>query len=656
MPEVTTAIVSASILLCLLGPRIQTVRAQAQDRDGAWHDAAPARVDLSAWGIRDAGSITAGQLSLLKDGAHPRYIAYYLSDEPPLSKVISMKRHRVDDTDVLFVTDLTENRNHLGGYFNTFQRSPSAARLGIDTAPDKRRGLRLRCERQDTGFCGLWIHLFDFSRPFAERAFLDATPYSHLSFWMRGSGLESLALKAADAMWEQREDALPLGLVVEFAAESDPQDGWQQFLIPLSILSDRVDRSLLASVVFEASAPGSYDLYMKDMSFVSAPRFAPALSDARSEAREAVDPDMAMWVWNTIDLLADAEKADSLVAFLNRQGFNRVFLQLPGDSTRKTLPGEIAIDVGSLRALVSRFARGGIEVEALDGYAGYARAAYHPGVLATVENVIAYNGAVDADEQFSGVRFDIEPYLLDGFHGHEQQAILLEFFDLLAAIADRCRAEELRFAVDIPFWYDARSKFSGRSVDVEYRGATKPASHHIIDLVDEVAIMDYRTVAWGADGTIRHGSGEIAYAAEAGKSVLIGLETYPLPDEELIEFEGRPEAGLPPVDTDAIIMTVQHDGAAVLGLSDSRGTRSETPVQVDGTEVWWWPVSRRIPVPAEKITFYSLGAERLEETLRETTDGFSRYPSFAGFAIHDSRSYQALVEEGSSPDAAVDAH
>ncbi len=617
---------------------------------------APARVELQAWGIRDPGALVVGQLSLLKDPARPRFMVYYLSEERPIERIVPMTRHPTDSTDVLFVTGLTKNQNRLGGYFNTFQRAPSSARLGIATAPDGRRGLRFRCDRRDTGFCGMWVHLFDFSMPHSERAFLDARHYSHLSMWMRGTGLESLAIKAADATWEQREDALALGLVGQYRMSDTERDGWHRIAVPLHMLSDRLDRSMLASIVLEATAPGSYDLFMKDISFVRSPDVAPGLSDAESADDETIRPDMTTWVWNTAELLANLAQRDSLIAFLRRQGFNRVFLQLPGDSAQKAIRGEIKIDIASLRTLVGHFVSNGIEVDALDGYAGYARTEYHRGVLATVDNVIAYNNAVADEERFRGIRFDIEPYLLDGFHGRNRQTILFEFLDLLAAAAARCRGEAIRFAADIPFWYDARSKFTGKPVEVFYDGATKPASHHIIDLVDEVAIMDYRTVAWGADGTIRHGTGEMEYAAAVGKSVLVGLETYMLPDEELIEFEGRAERGMPAAGVDAVVMAMRPDGAAELGPSEILGPGADADSVSGPVEYWWWPVRRRIAVPADKITFHSLGASRLEETLRETAEGFSGFPSFAGFAIHDSRSYKELIERTSRPGAAAGAH
>jgi hypothetical protein len=78
------------------------------------------------------------------------------------------------------------------------------------------------------------------------------------------------------------------------------------------------------------------------------------------------------------------------------------------------------------------------------------------------------------------------------------------------------RRLELGFAV--PFWFDGRDGSPG---PVPFKGATKPAIHHVIDLLKHhrrayLVVMSYRNVADGADGSIAHARDEFAYARSVG--------------------------------------------------------------------------------------------------------------------------------------------
>ncbi len=195
---------------------------------------------------------------------------------------------------------------------------------------------------------------------------------------------------------------------------------------------------------------------------------------------------------------------------------------------------------------------------------------------------------------------------------------------------------------------------------VEFGGVEKPVSQHLIDLVDGVTLMDYRTVAFGADGTIRHAEGELEYAAARGKRVLIGLETAPLPDEELFDFVGAPQAGLPPreaMSARIVLAVPAGDSTAffVLPASDDGLAQETVAAWVRGwglndDQVIWWPVRQRVHVPGDKLSFHRLGAGALERVMAETSQELSAYPSFAGFALHHAWSYAELLAERGSRD------
>jgi hypothetical protein len=278
---------------------------------------------------------------------------------------------------------------------------------------------------------------------------------------------------------------------------------------------------------------------------------------------------------------------------------------------------------------------------------------FHAGVLTTIDHIARYNLDVLPHERFYGVRYDIEPYLLPEFHGPNRARLLTGLLQLTETSVDRAHAAGLVYGADIPFWYDALSEETHERVTVSYGGVEKNVSEHIIDLVDDVAIMDYRTAAYGADGTLRHGTGELEYAATRGKSVFIALETFAVPDEVLLDFHGEPRVGLPapPPSGPVVVVGASRDSVYAALVRDSTSSTGSTETlagwleqnQLDADEVRWWPVSKRVEVPARKISFANQDPRILDRVMRATAQEFRRYDSFVGFAIHHAQSYRALV-------------
>jgi hypothetical protein len=550
------------------------------------------------------------------------------------------------------VSDFAEgNRTPLGGYFGTFQRQPSSAQAVVGRLTDGRRALELTCHHEDTGFCGLWIQLYDFEAPPDARRYFDGRAFSTVSFWIRGrDGGEQVLFKVADAEWEQREDALPVGPVTEFLPTGRVDTIWQQAVVPIGRFPPRIRRATLAMLSFEVTEPGTSSIALGPVAFSLSPDSLPVLPEPTAAADSLQSVHKATWVWNTAELFNDSARRNELLGFLDRDGFDRVFLQLPGIPTVPSEPGELRIDTEAMRSLIAAFTERSMQVYALDGYALYALPEFHAGVLATVDHVVRYNQQVLEHERFFGVRYDIEPYLMPAFHGPDRASVLEGLLQLTAASGVRAHAGGLVYGADIPFWYDALSEETYEPVTVEFDGAAKPVSEHIIDLVDDVAIMDYRTTAHGADGTVRHGTGELEYAASQHKSVFIALETFELPDEVLLDFRGAPEAGFPDtLPAEPIVAVVSSgDSLHVAYLAAEPGRRDTmrswlSRHALDAQRLLWWPVSRRVEVPADKITFAGHDAERLDQVMRATAEEFQRYPSFAGFAIHYAQSYMELV-------------
>ncbi len=608
------------------------------------------------WGIQGPEGVRFGRLATVDLPEGPRLEVRRISEVPAVqASTVPVGHTPAFSGNTLIVADFSQaNRTGLGGFFGTFQRSPSLARAYVRRGSDGRRALEMEFTQQSGGFSGLWIQTYDAELPKEARSYLDTRAFTTLSFWVRGGeGGERILLKVADPSWEAREDAVVIGEVASFLPSGRLEPGWQQAIIPMDRFPVEVRRDALALVVFEAGDEGISKVELGPMGFSIETGGLPELPPPIRAAAAPVSRQKATWFWDTGEFLENPDLIPPLLEFLEEEGFNRVFLQLPGDQGRGGLLGELAIDVETMRPLVSGLNAKGIRVFALDGYPRYALPEYHTGVLSTIGHVAEYNSAVLPTERFFGVRYDIEPYLLPAFHGPGREALLGHFLNLIEASVQSAHESGLVFGADIPFWYDVVSDDRHQQVTATFNGETKVLSEHVIDLVDEVAIMDYRTVAHGADGTVRHGTGELQYASRQGKPVLIGLETGPLPDEVLFEFGGEPEVGIPsaPTATPVVLAAPARDSIQVILIRDT-GSPSAFREAIEswmeekrlGPEgVRWWSTTRTVEVPGEKLSFAGQSPEMLEEVMRATAEEFGFYPSFAGFAVHHAGSYRTLL-------------
>ena len=215
-------------------------------------------------------------------------------------------------------------------------------------------------------------------------------------------------------------------------------------------------------------------------------------------------------------------------------------------------------------------------------------------------------------------------------------------------MADRAHQAGLAIGVDIPFWYDTRDEFSYEVNRVDFNGDHKSAEEHVIDLMDYVAIMDYRTSAYGADGTIAQAVGELAYASQKGKQVFIGLETSEIPDEDLLEFQGEPAVGFPKSAPAGPLVFIarQRETSMLYVIQAHQLTTFELLLRRNATDLktlLCWPVTKIVSVPGNKLSYANLGAGPLSEAIDQAKHEMIAFPSFVGFAIHHYESYKKLL-------------
>ena len=603
------------------------------------------------WGFHDLAEIRMGQVGVIHGKTQEQLEVYSLSHTllPKLSPHVRSQTPSFTGNCFLVAQFDSGNTNRLGGYFNVFERPPSSAQAALLGGADGRRALSLKYDKASLGFCGLWIHLFDFKLSPQNRQYFNAEPFLFLTFWIRGRQRdEKILLKISDAQWERKEDALSVGEIGSFLPAGKIDRSWQQAIVPLGNLPPPINRHELAALVFETAAPGRSQVDVKNLGFCLRREPLPSLPLPSAGLSETHQLHKAIWVWNTSQILSSLQERQRLIQFLVQQGFDHVFLQLPNEPEHLGPIGEIQLDAGKLRPFLEALSQHGIKVHALDGFKNYALPEWHPRVLKTVENIIRYNTTSQQSERFYGIHYDIEPYLLPGFKGARREQILKNYLELLRQMASQAHRSNLVIGVDIPFWYDAPDEFTYQLNKVDFDGNGKPAGEHVIDLMDYIAIMDYRTSAYGADGTIAQAVGELAYASQKGKQVFIGLETSELPDEDLLEFQGEPSAGLPqnPPAGPLVFVAPQAEAPRLYVVPSHQLATFERLVRQNGTDLkalLYWPVTKTISVPGNKLSFAKLGANLLFEAMDQAKHEMMAFPSFVGFAIHHYESYRELL-------------
>lgn len=499
-----------------------------------------ATISLADWGLESVAQVGFVSTGLLEmEGKAPRLAVYDVRPAPPQKPASESSLWRSEaptfENGVYVLSHFDAgNYNRLGGTFSVFERAPSAGTVDLRT---RQGGLMFRYQRAQEGFVGFWIHLYDDRARPRDRTYLHTGSATFISFEIKGRrGGEDVTLRIADRNWDTREDSLPIGPVARFLPKKRIRRRWQRALVPLSALPERIEREELAALLFSVESPSAGEITLRNLALVESTDAAVPKGRRRRTPRKSMP--RALWVWNTRALAASRESQARLVSFCRDHQIGEVFLQLlppPPGRHRK------ARDLAPMLPLVQELHRNGIRVDALDGDPHFALPKHHARVLDTIRAVIHSNRRAPAQGRFDGIRFDNEPYLLPGFAGPNKEAILRSYLELLKRARFLTRRHKLRLGADIPFWFDGRTRFEEAIAALDGR----PLSELVIDRVDNVAIMAYRTNVYGPDGVIAHSLDEIEYAERRGKSIYVALETIQLPDETLQEFaEGEQQSDL----------------------------------------------------------------------------------------------------------------
>jgi len=619
---------SCFLLLCFFTP---VFHAQSSFNGFLYQEAS-----LTDWGLTDPSQIGYVSVGVLHKEEGKKLFIYDIRRQSPVVKEPKGPRGRAPsfEGNLFMVSHFDQgNTNGLGGYFSGFSKSPSQAALAIGKAPDGTPALVFSYRLITPGFAGFWIHLFNFKKHPAVRIFLDTTPFAYLTFSISGErgGEELLLLQVADRRWEKKGDSLVVGDVASFLPAGRINNKWQQAWIPLTKLPEGLNQKELASLVFVVKQSGSGRVFVKDLAFTTKMGVQiPRSKEAKTLVRHI---NKAMWLWETEKIVTNSEEQQKLITFCETQSITDLFLQIPYEAKKEKGKWEILWDSSKVRPLIADLHRAGVKVHALDGDPRFALKKLHGRVIALIQSIIQYNREVTPQERFDGIRYDNEPYLLPNFAGVHKEAVLKQYLSLLKASQSLAKQANLTFGVDIPFWFDDQDKFFEQIAAVEGR----PVSELIIDIVDNIGIMDYRTQAYGADGVIAHAHSELQYAAKRGKKVFVGLETFELPDETILEFGSRGSG------SQILIKRLDSKRIRLYWIPDGNWERFKRDPQFS-QDVVVLAQTHVTHVPATKLTFAQKDLKDLETVMQQTKSELQKFSSFYGFAIHSYESYRAWLE------------
>lgn len=394
---------------------------------------------------------------------------------------------------------------------------------------------------------------------------LDALSFRTLL--VRGTTSSPVRVELVDA---QRAQAVAERLTGHFSLE-----------VPLVPLARQVDLRQLTQIRLVTNT--DVDLVIDELAF-SAPS---------SEPHPA--PSMGFWYWDYRSAIRDPE---SMVAACRKQHCRRILLQLPDvhDSDH------IWTAYAQLFAVTKS---ADIDLYALDGAPDMIDHATP--LISKLDRLLGLMG----NQKLPGVQLDIEPYLLDGFP--EDETIFDRYLDTIDRVKSAVRGRA-KLSVVIPFWFSSTIH------------RQRPLAFSVMDRVDEVAVMSYRT---NADEVMAISDDILRYGALARVPVWLALETTRL----LLERH--------------VILKREHRTALADGVLDpvGRTLTLEPPVNRELPEqdhLIWFRIHHRTMVRPEHLSF----AGRTEQDVQHMiTDLFARIhqASLAGLVIHDLPGYQALT-------------
>ncbi len=437
-------------------------------------------------------------------------------------------------------------KNSIGGWTSPFQRADSFCR--IEYINDKRKSIggyngKITLFKGSKGYSGFWIQTLDFKQDESQWKLINLrkSRYKFLSFKIYPLSKDvDFIIKVADKKWVKKEDAVVVGKLSDFIKKIRVKK-WQEINIPIRRFN--INTAQFAEVVFESFVNKKIVFLLDDICFKEKindkPVYKKASFSKSADNNEYLKVDRAMWVWHSDDYLVNTDK---LINFCKKYRINILFCQATMTWKKKN---KIAVldNKKQWRRFIRKAHKNKIEVHLLDGYKEYALTRNHIKMLSQVKAIIDYNKKVKKNERFDGIHHDNEVYLNSAWQKGlaTQKNLLVQSLLLIKRIKYLIKKSKsnLVYGIDIPFWYDEADTEDGKGFYLNFDNKYDNVVAHLVRLCDNVGIMDYRNMAYGPDGIIAHGEGEVEIASRLNKkSIFIGIETIKI-EPAKITFYGK---------------------------------------------------------------------------------------------------------------------
>jgi hypothetical protein len=214
----------------------------------------------------------------------------------------------------------------------------------------------------------------------------------------------------------------------------------------------------------------------------------------------------ATWIWNTsTDLLLDNQVGTFQT--LQQNGVNLVYLQIDPDLATSTYSN-----------FVREASARGIEIHALGGAPDWILPDKQVKLYKLINWVKTYNGGVAAEERFTGIHLDVEPFVLQAWHA-DTDTMLGLWRDTMSGFVEEMKIEtpQLTAGADLPVWLDKFMVQDGL-------GGRTTLSNWMLQRLDQTTLMAYRD---NVPDIISSISNELSEAENNGKSIIVALETLP---------------------------------------------------------------------------------------------------------------------------------
>ncbi|WP_082926855.1 hypothetical protein [Paenibacillus tuaregi] len=224
------------------------------------------------------------------------------------------------------------------------------------------------------------------------------------------------------------------------------------------------------------------------------------------------------WLWDTGLIV---HQADDIVSFSKEQGVKVIFLQI-GEN--------VAED--KYRSFISKAAKEKIQVHALNGRPGWALYDHKAEADEFLDWVKGYNSRSKPEERFTGVQFDVEPYLLKQWKS-KRKVVLQEWMGNMRAWSDSGKQAGLSVGAAVPFWLNGINNPNGNG--------KQPMSEWMVNKLDYLAIMAYRDKASQIYDISEH---LLQEADRQEKKIWVGVELAQSKEGEGVSFYAQSEAVL----------------------------------------------------------------------------------------------------------------